>query len=60
MTIKHLGISTFQRAHKRVFMQGTVGESVQQQSGDVFSFEPTGLEQKKRKQLISICEGSLQ
>lgn len=48
MTIKHLGISTFQSVHKQVFMQGTVGESAQQQSSDVFSFETTGLEWKKK------------
>lgn len=46
--------------HKQVFMQGAVGESAQQQSRDVFSFETTGLKEKKRKQFINICEGSLQ
>lgn len=49
MTIKHLGISTFQRLHKQACMPGAVGESAQQQSSDVFSFEKTGLGQKKKK-----------
>lgn len=48
MTIKYLGISTFQGVHKQVFVQGTVGESAQQQSSDVFSFETTGLKGKKK------------
>lgn len=44
-------------------MQGTVGESAQQQSSDVFSFQTAVLEwgkKKKRKLFIRTCEGSLQ
>lgn len=53
MTIRHLGISTFQRVHKQVFMQGAVGESAQQQSSDVFSFETTVLGRKKENDSLA-------